>query len=142
MQNGREVYESAYQAGWRPEPRLSVSAWADENRVLGNRAGHAAIHWRTSTTPYLREIMDALGPRSPARRVVFMKGSQLGGTECGNNWLGFVMAVFCFVLVLRRLFDDERVNGVFLLAFALLQFLLQGLVERHFRRAEQILDHD
>ena len=35
--------------------------------------------------------MDALGPRSPARRVVFMKGSQLGGTEAGNNWLGFVM---------------------------------------------------
>jgi len=91
MQSGREVYETAYRDGWRPEPRLSVSAWADEHRVLGNRAGHAAIHWRTSTTPYLQEIMDALGPRSPARRVVVMSGSQLGKTETGLNWLGFIM---------------------------------------------------
>jgi phage terminase large subunit GpA-like protein len=24
-------------------------------------------------------------------RVVFMKGAQIGGTECGNNWIGFVI---------------------------------------------------
>ena len=40
---------------------------------------------------YLQEIMDALGPRSPARRVVVMSGSQLGKTETGLNWLGFLM---------------------------------------------------
>lgn len=79
MQNGCEVYETAYCAGWQPEPLLTVSAWADKHRVMGNRAGRAAVRWRTAITPYLREIMDALGPRSPARRVVFMKGSQVGG---------------------------------------------------------------
>jgi len=89
--NGLEIARGTYGSGWRAEPQLTVSAWADEHRILGNRAGHAAIRWRTAVTPYLRDIMDALGPRSPARRVVFMKGSQLGGTEAGNNWLGFVM---------------------------------------------------
>jgi phage terminase large subunit GpA-like protein len=28
----------------------------------------------------------------PARRVVFVKGSQVGGTECGNTWIGYVVA--------------------------------------------------
>ena len=47
--------------------------------------------WRTERTPYLREIMDQLSPASAVQRVVFMKGSQIGGTECGNNWLGYII---------------------------------------------------
>jgi hypothetical protein len=27
----------------------------------------------------------------PARRVVFMKGAQVSGTECGNIWIGYVI---------------------------------------------------
>ena len=42
-------------------------------------------------TPYLREIMDCLSPSSPIERMVFMKGAQIGGTECGNNWIGYVI---------------------------------------------------
>ena len=109
MKSGTEVYQAAYQNGWRPEPHLTVSDWADEHRVLGNRAGNAPVHWRTETTPYLREIMDALGPRSPGRRVVFMKGSQLGGTEAGNNWLGYIMHHSPGpTLVLRPTVDEAR----------------------------------
>ena len=33
--------------------------------------------------------MDALSPRHPAQRVVFMKGSQLGASESGCNWIGY-----------------------------------------------------
>lgn len=107
--NGFEVYEAAYKAGWRPEPRLTVSEWADGHRVLGNKAGLAAVRWRTSTTPYLREIMDALGPRSPAKRVVFMKGSQLGGTEAGGNWLGYIMHHSPgAILIVRPTVDEAR----------------------------------
>lgn len=39
----------------------------------------------------MRGIMDALSPSHPARRVVFMKAAQVGATEAGNNWVGFVM---------------------------------------------------
>jgi phage terminase large subunit GpA-like protein len=35
--------------------------------------------------------MDALSPSHPARRIVFMKGAQVGATEAGNNWLGYIL---------------------------------------------------
>ncbi|MFP3022285.1 MAG: phage terminase large subunit family protein, partial [Wolbachia sp.] len=41
--------------------------------------------------PYLKEIMDSLSPSSPAEKVVFMKGAQIGGTEAGNNWIGYII---------------------------------------------------
>nr|WP_188901451.1 terminase gpA endonuclease subunit [Caldovatus sediminis] len=62
-----------------PEPALLVSEWADRHRVLGSRGSAEPGPWRTARTPYLREIMDALSPAHPARRVVFMKGAQVGG---------------------------------------------------------------
>ena len=39
--------------------------------------------WRTARAPFLRAIMDALGPDDPHETVVLMKGSQIGATECG-----------------------------------------------------------
>ena len=35
--------------------------------------------------------MDCLSPASPIERIVFMKAGQIGGTECGNNWIGYVI---------------------------------------------------
>ena len=35
--------------------------------------------------------MDVLSPSSSVERAVFMKGAQLGGTECGNNWIGYII---------------------------------------------------
>ena len=35
--------------------------------------------------------MDALSAVHPARRVVFMKGAQVGASEGGNCWLGYIM---------------------------------------------------
>ena len=35
--------------------------------------------------------MDALSPSHPCQRVVFMKGSQVGATESGGNWIGYVI---------------------------------------------------
>ncbi len=75
----------------RPDPILSVSQWADEHRRLSNKAASEPGPWRTERTPYLREIMDCLSSSSPIQRVVFMKGAQVGGTEAGNNWIGYVI---------------------------------------------------
>jgi len=81
--------------GWHdglgPDPDLTVSAWSDRYRILSPRGANEAGPWRTGRTPYLRELMDALSPRHPARRVVFMKGSQLGASESGCNWIGYVI---------------------------------------------------
>ncbi len=37
--------------------------------------------------------MDALSPSHPAETVVLMKGGQTGGTEIGNNWIGYTIHV-------------------------------------------------
>jgi len=49
----------------RPEPKLRVSEWADEKRVLASVASGEPGPWRTARTPYLREIMDRLSPDDP-----------------------------------------------------------------------------
>src|SRR5947207_4398298 len=86
-----QVYGTAFSQGLRPESKLTVSEWADKYRLLSQRASAEAGRWRTARTPYLREIMDALSSSSPYERVVFMKGAQIGGTECGNNFVGYVI---------------------------------------------------
>jgi phage terminase large subunit GpA-like protein len=82
---------SAYHAGLCPDSILLVSDWADANRILSQTASSEPGKFRTERTPYLKEIMDALSPSSPVEKVVFMKGSQIGGTEAGNNWIGYVI---------------------------------------------------
>nr|CRH06586.1 Phage terminase GpA [Candidatus Magnetococcus massalia] len=74
-----------------PDPRLTVSEWADEHRMLSSVASGEPGPWRTDRTPYLKEVMDCLSPNSPIERVVAMFGSQLGKTECGLNWVGYVI---------------------------------------------------
>lgn len=89
--NADHVYGTAFRRGIKPDPVLTVSEWADEYRRLSSKSSAEPGPWRTSRTPYLKDIMDALSPYSDVERVVFMKGSQLGATECGNNWTGFVI---------------------------------------------------
>ena len=74
-----------------PDLFLLVSEWADRYRLLSPKSAAEPGRWRTGRTPYLKEIMDHLSPASAVQRVVFMKGSQIGGTECGNNWIGYVI---------------------------------------------------
>src|SRR5216683_5826541 len=86
-----EIYSHAAAEGARPDPLLTVSEWADSYRTLSQRASAEPGPWRTERTPYLREVMDCLSPSSPVETVVLMKGAQIGGTECGNNWIGYVV---------------------------------------------------
>lgn len=79
----------AWGRGLAPDPSLTVSEWADRYRILSSRASSEAGKYRTDRTPYMRDIMDALSPSHPARRIVFMSGAQLGKTEAGNNWIGY-----------------------------------------------------
>lgn len=78
-------------AGLTPDPDYTVSQWADAHRMLSQKASAEPGRWRTDRTPYLRDIMDDLSPMSVIQRVAFMAGAQVGKTEAGNNWLGFIM---------------------------------------------------
>ncbi len=83
--------EQAWRDGLKPDPLLTVSEWADQHRVLSQRASSEPGRWRTARTPYLKEIMDCLSPSSPIQRVAVMKGAQVGCTEAGNCWIGYVV---------------------------------------------------
>ena len=68
-------------AGLRPPPEMTISQWAEKYRILAGTASSEPGRWSNARTPYLVEIMDELSPQSSATDVVFMKGSQIGGTE-------------------------------------------------------------
>lgn len=74
-----------------PDPPYTVSEWADLNRVLSSKSSAEPGKWRTARTPYLREIMDCLSSYSPIREVNFMKGVQIGASESGFNFVGYVI---------------------------------------------------
>lgn len=86
----REFME-AWRTGWRRDPELTIDEWADRHRVLSRETSAEPGLWRTSRTPYLREVLRELSPASPARRIVLMWGSQLGKTEAGLNWIGYTI---------------------------------------------------
>ncbi len=81
----------AWGAAWKIPPRLTVSQWADEHRVIAQGAGADPGKWRTSRTPYLREIQDSLSAHSPVREVSFKKSAQIGATEILINWACYVV---------------------------------------------------
>ena len=93
MSTQPRTFEDAFAAAIRPDRELTVSEWADEHRILNSRSSPEPGKWHTERTPYLRDIMDALSPTSAWETVVLMAGSQIGKTECGNNWLGYSMHV-------------------------------------------------
>lgn len=88
-----EVLGGAWAEGFTLPPRLTVSEWADEHRILAQKNSAEPGRWRTERTPYLGEIMDALSPEHPCEKVVFVAGTQVGKTECGNNWIGHTIDV-------------------------------------------------
>ena len=70
----------------RPRERLTVSKWAEKNRILPD--GNAIPGpWRNSVTPYLVEIMDTFDD-DVVEKVIFVKPTQVGGTSAMENILG------------------------------------------------------
>lgn len=91
LQRGDFILSQSFADGLRPDPKLTVSQWADQYRYVSQVSSSEPGLWRTQRTPYLREIMDCLSVTSPVREVVLKKGTQVGGTECINNWVGYII---------------------------------------------------
>lgn len=77
--------------GLKPEPRLTVTQWAEKNRKLSSKGAAEPGDYRVSRTPYLRKAMDALSAFSGIIKIIAMKGVQGGWTEIGFNALGYYM---------------------------------------------------
>ena len=53
-----------------PRKPLTVSQWADANRIVSTKESSMPGQWRTSLVPYLREPMDCFSARSTVHDVV------------------------------------------------------------------------
>lgn len=74
-----------------PPPRLSVSDWAEQNRILSSKDSSEPGPYRVTRTPYAKEPQDALSMHSPVRKVVLMWGAQTSKSTIGLNWIGSVI---------------------------------------------------
>src|SRR5690349_3634993 len=85
-----DALEARTWARFAPPPRLTLSAWADRERVLPPESSAEPGRWRTDRTPYLREPMDVLADRH-VETVVIMASSQVGKSELLLNLVGYHM---------------------------------------------------
>lgn len=74
-----------------PRRPITVSQWADAERVLSTKGSAEPGRWRTSRNPVLREPMDCLSARSSVRDVLCMFPIQIGKTEIALNAIGYTM---------------------------------------------------
>lgn len=74
----------------RPVERVTVSKWAEANRVLPD-SNSIPGPWRNSVTPYLVEIMDTFSDEM-VEEIIFVKPTQVGGTSAMENMLASAIA--------------------------------------------------
>jgi phage terminase large subunit GpA-like protein len=74
----------------KPPENLTVSGWADKNRILDNISSAEPGQWKTSRVPYLKEIMDSFN-NPDIEEIILVKPTQVGGTEALLNMLGYIV---------------------------------------------------
>lgn len=74
-----------------PPEDLTVSQWAEKFRVLDSKTAAMPGPWHNSMTPYLIGIMDEFNVPT-TEKIIFVKPTQVGGTEALHNMIGYVVA--------------------------------------------------
>ena len=74
-----------------PRARVTVSQFADRDRILSTKQSSQPGRWSTATNELLREPMDALSRHSQVHEVALMFPIQLGKTEVAINFVGYTM---------------------------------------------------
>ena len=74
----------------KPPEKLTVSEWAQKRRILDSKTSAIPGPWRNEQTPYLKSVMDAFNDPE-VEEIIFIKSTQIGGTECLNNMIGYIV---------------------------------------------------
>lgn len=86
--NKLDLLNDKWAMSMKSPTRLTVSEWADRERVLSPESCAEPGKWHTIRAEYQRGVMDALSdPR--IETVVVMSASQIGKTEIINNIVGY-----------------------------------------------------
>lgn len=103
---------------FRPPPDLSVSEWADAERMLSPESTAEHGKWDTDRAPYQREMMDAVKDES-VDEVVIMTSAQVGKTEMINNVVGYFihhdpspMLIVQPTLSMAEAYSKDRLAGM------------------------------
>lgn len=77
-------------AAIKPPENITVTEWADRNRVLSPETSAEVGPYRSERTPYLVGIMDAFTD-SKVKHIVVGASSQVGKSEIMNNMVGYII---------------------------------------------------
>lgn len=72
----------------KPPEDITVSQWADRNRRLSSESSAEVGKWRTSRTPYMKDILDCFNDPK-VEHIVTVASSQVGKSEAINNMIGY-----------------------------------------------------
>ena len=82
------IWADSFKKTCRPRSKMTGSLWADKLRIVPPGTSPEPGPWRTSRTPYLREVVDSATDKK-TEYVVFCASSQVGKSECLLNILGY-----------------------------------------------------
>ena len=74
-----------------PPEQLTVSEWAEQYRILDVKSAAMPGPWSNEVTPYLIGVMDEFN-NYETEKIVFVKPTQIGGTEALQNMIGYIVA--------------------------------------------------
>ena len=77
LKPANELWKYVSQKGLKPQPKTSVSVWADSYRILSSGISAEPGRWKTSRAPYQEEIMNAF-TQPGVQKVTVMSSSQIG----------------------------------------------------------------
>ncbi len=86
----KELFGDEMLAAMQQTTEVTVSEWADNNRVLDARSSAEPGPYSTDRTPYMREIMDAFSDPE-VEKITIEKPVQSGGTEALYNMLAWLI---------------------------------------------------
>lgn len=107
-----DIHVARFAAILRPPPDISVTEWAEQNRILRRDYAREPGPWRSSRTPYLVEPLNRLGVTDPCIEVVTVFPSQTGKTTISENWLGYIAGVSPGPSMFAQPTDDDCADWV------------------------------
>lgn len=91
LADGAAVVRSIWAEYLRTPDRLTVTEWAEANRVLSAKDSAEPGPYRVSRTPYALEPQDCLSAHSQVDEVILLWGAQTSKTTIGMNWIGYLV---------------------------------------------------
>lgn len=130
-----------------PRKSVTVSEWADEKRVLSGKGSGEPGRYRTSRTPFWREVLDCLSVTSRVTDVVIECSSQIGKTDgIIINLVGYTMdhapcpiMVMLPTIEMRDAWKIQKLNPL-LTDTPAVRELLGGLRSRDAANSKEMID--